>query len=304
MLTLKTKIIPWLLLAAVAGAGVASYRSPRAHWRIGLWIAKITGRLPDATWGDLAAATLPQRIPVGSSLSALSVSPGIRDTGPCPLLWETRSGSFWGRSEDEPALRIALKNLVIEEVYFHYPTTVRSGDVVLDGGSHLGTFTRFALDRNARLIVAFEPDPVSGAGFKKTFRQEIERGRVILIEEALWNQPGRLTFSNGESSVNGTVTQSVGRAENPRSIDIPATTIDETIQRLKLDRVDYIKLNIEGSERQALEGARHTLVRFKPRILVALDHHPDDPEVIPRIVLETVPEYQVRMRGRDQACFY
>ena len=239
------------------------------------------------------------------SLSALYVSPGLQGDGPCPVLWKTRSGSFWGRSEDEPALRAAQKNVLVQEVYFRGPSTVRAGDVVLDGGSHLGTFTRFALDRKASLVVAFEPGPISCAGFKKTFRQEIEQGRVILIEEALWNQPGRLSFSDGGSSVNGKVRSSDDSTSGgPQKLEVSATTVDEAVRRLKLDRVDIVKLHVEGAERQALMGALNTLVRFKPRILVALDHHPDDPEVISRIILDAVPNYHIRMRGREQAFFY
>jgi hypothetical protein len=46
------------------------------------------------------------------------------------------------------------------------------------------------------------------------------------------------------------------------------------------------------------------VVRFKPRILVALDHRPADPEVIPQMILDMVPDYQMKMRGKAQAGFF
>jgi FkbM family methyltransferase len=302
---MRKKSFLLFVLGAVVVAAAGVYQSPRAKWRSELWISKIAGNLTDVTWGDLSAATIPRRVAVDLGLPALSVSPGLQGDGPCPVLWKTRSGSFWGASEDEPALRAAQKNVLVQEVYFRSPATVRPGDIVLDGGSHLGTFTRFALDRGARLVVAFEPGPISGAGFKKTFNREMEQGRVILIEEALWNQTGRLSFYDGGSSVNGKVRQSDdGTSGGSQKLEVSATTVDEAVRRLKLDRVDILKLHVEGAEKQALMGALNTLVRFKPRILVALDHHPDDPEVICRIILDAVPHYHIQMRGREQAFFY
>ncbi len=61
---------------------------------------------------------------------------------------------------------------------------------------------------------------------------------------------GRLSFAEGDSSVNGTVRQpegnEVGRSHER---EVSATTVDDAVRRLNLDRVDFIKLNIEGSER-------------------------------------------------------
>jgi FkbM family methyltransferase len=302
---LKKKSILLLILALFVVGAAGIYQNPKARWRAELCFSKIAGNLPETTWGDLAAATAPRRIVFGPGLSALSVNAGEQGEGPCSMLWKTRLGSFWGRKEDKEPLQVGLKNLLVEEAYFRSETRVRPGDVVFDGGSHLGTFTRFALDQRASLIVAFEPDPVNGACFEKTFKQEIEEGRVVLFQEALWDKVGRLLFSEGDSSVDGMVWQSeMSSRGQPNKLEISATTVDEAVRQLKLERVDLIKLHIEGSERQALIGARSTLVRFKPRILVALDHRANDPDVIPRLILDMVPGYQIQMRGRDQACFF
>jgi FkbM family methyltransferase len=50
---------------------------------------------------------------------------------------------------------------------------VESGDVVIDVGGHLGTFTRFALDHGARQVVGLEPEPRNVACFRRTFDREI-----------------------------------------------------------------------------------------------------------------------------------
>ena len=87
------------------------------------------------------------------------------------------------------------------------------------------------------------------------------------------------------------------------SLVVPAVTIDETVEHLGLDRVDFVKMDIEGSERHALKGAHRTLSRFGPRMVLCIYHREDDPELIPQIVLEARPSYLVDTT-RTQAHFY
>ena len=61
-----------------------------------------------------------------------------------------------------------------------------------------------------------------------------------------------------------------------------------------LDRVDFIKMDIEGAERHAVAGARQTIARFAPRMALSVYHRPDDPEVIRELVLSARPTYQMK----------
>ncbi|MCP5112307.1 MAG: hypothetical protein GY953_15895, partial [bacterium] len=51
-----------------------------------------------------------------------------------------------------------------------------------------------------------------------------------------------------------------------------------------LDRVDFIKMDIEGAEQEALRGATGTPLRFRPRLAIASYHREDDFEAIPAII--------------------
>ena len=62
-------------------------------------------------------------------------------------------------------------------------------------------------------------------------------------------------------------------------VEVALTTIDQLVSDLRLPRVDYIKLDIEGAEREALRGARRTLANHRPRILLESYHRHDDLEV-------------------------
>ncbi len=74
---------------------------------------------------------------------------------------------------------------------------------------------------------------------------------------------------------------------------MPVTTIDDTVEALGLERVDFIKMDIEGAERQALRGARRTIARWKPSLSICAYHRPDDAEAIPAVVRNARPDYHV-----------
>ena len=66
-------------------------------------------------------------------------------------------------------------------------------------------------------------------------------------------------------------------AEGPGTIEVPLTTIDLLVAELGLHRVDFIKLDIEGAEREALRGAKDTIEQHHPRFLIDRDYRLDAP---------------------------
>jgi FkbM family methyltransferase len=57
---------------------------------------------------------------------------------------------------------------------------------------------------------------------------------------------------------------------------VPITTIDEVVDRHNVPRVDFVKMDIEGSELNALRGAEATLRRWRPKLAISLYHRPED----------------------------
>jgi FkbM family methyltransferase len=70
------------------------------------------------------------------------------------------------------------------------------------------------------------------------------------------------------------------------------TTIDQIVNELAQPRVDFIKMDIEGAEVNALHGARETLRRFRPRLAIAMEHKPDEETAIPNAVRAVKSDYQ------------
>jgi FkbM family methyltransferase len=213
----------------------------------------------------------------------------------CGRLYATSIGLFWAQEAQAGELEIVMREQAAgsPHVYERDSVAIRRGDVVIDGGAHLGAFTRIALQRGAAQVIAFEPQPAILACLRKTFASEIASGQVVLVPKAVWEQTGTLEFHEtglNFRAVGAGATRPVGSGVVVRA---PATTIDETVAALGLSHVDFIKLDIEGSERHALRGARETLSRFKPNLAVCVYHRPDDAEAIPAAVREARNDYAV-----------
>jgi hypothetical protein len=77
-----------------------------------------------------------------------------------------------------------------------------------------------------------------------------------------------------------------------RILEIPVITVDEIKRDLSLRQFDFIKFDIEGAERHALDGATETL-KAKPRLALAMYHLEDDIDVLPQKVLKLNPGYRI-----------
>ena len=83
------------------------------------------------------------------------------------------------------------------------------------------------------------------------------------------------------------------------SITVPVRPLDDIVDELRLDRVDFIKMDIEGAERQAVEGARRTIQRFRPRMALCTYHMVDDPVAVPEATLKIQSDYRVHAKELD-----
>lgn len=70
-------------------------------------------------------------------------------------------------------------------------------------------------------------------------------------------------------------------------------TIDEYVSANKLDRVNFIKMDIEGSEKKALLGARKTIATFRPKLAISVYHRMEDLFDIPLTIKDMFPWYKL-----------
>jgi FkbM family methyltransferase len=185
------------------------------------------------------------------------------------FLYHTPGGPIWmPQADDLNSLAVVIAEQEAA-MYGDSSLGVRKGDVVIDAGAHVGLFAKTALAAGASKVITFEVTPASNRALRRNLAAEIADGRVVVVEKGVWFEPGvlPLTIIDGCSICN-----SVSHPWMGRSIDVPLTTIDLTVAELKLDRIDFIKLDIENAEANALRGAKQTIAKHQPRVAVALEN--------------------------------
>ena len=150
---------------------------------------------------------------------------------------------------------------------------------MLDCGANYGTFTRRALNRGAAKVVAIEINRDIQEALRRTFANEIREGKVVVYGKGVWDRETELDL-RGDSVV-------MKREGSP--VRLPVTTIDRIVSELQLPSVDFIKMDIEGAEKNALRGAQATLLKFSPAMAISAEHLPDDAQAIPAQVKELAP---------------
>jgi FkbM family methyltransferase len=206
-------------------------------------------------------------------------------------LWHTPRGDYWMPGGDDHV----LMSLLAEQdhrIYGRGDQGVHAGDIVLDCGAHVGTFTRVALKAGAKQVVAIEPAPANLECLRRNLAAEIAAGLVIVYPKGVWERNGTLTFHVEPHNSAGDSIVFDEHEKHEGDFPVPVSSIDSLALELKLSRVDFIKMDIEGSERHAVAGAARVLREFRPRMALCTYHLPDDPVAVPRAVTSIVPDYK------------
>jgi FkbM family methyltransferase len=206
-------------------------------------------------------------------------------------LWKTGTTAFWVPAGSDDVLPILVAQQEAE-VYGEGALGIRRGDVVLDCGAHVGVYTRKALAAGAALVVAIEPAPANIECLRRNLDSEIKAGRVIVCPKGVWDSEDVLPLY--EDPVNSAADSFVIRgSESQAAHRIALTTIDNLVElELKLKRVDVVKLDIKGATERALNGAKKTLQRDRPRLAISTEESADDPDRLRRVVLSIDPGYR------------
>jgi FkbM family methyltransferase len=143
---------------------------------------------------------------------------------------------------------------------------LRPGQTFFDVGAHAGFFTLLAaqLVGNKGKVIAFDPSPANC----ESIREQMELNSLcpfVIVEEAIWDSIGAAPF---DFVADGSSVAHVDFAHSGNSLSVNLTTIDRACVRF--GKPDLIKIDIEGAEVQALQGARHTLEYLRPTWLIEL----------------------------------
>jgi FkbM family methyltransferase len=152
---------------------------------------------------------------------------------------------------------------------------LREGMVVVDVGANIGEITMVASKRvgSSGRVLAFEPVARNLLELNKNIRENALRN-VTIIESGLSDYEGEVHIyhSCGQGAENdehfGLNSIYVGSGEGIPIQSIPLTTLDRFLQSRPQDRIDVVKIDIEGAELACLKGSEQTLRSFRPYLII------------------------------------
>ncbi len=176
---------------------------------------------------------------------------------------------------------------------------IKKGDIVLDCGTCEGWFARKALDAGVEKVYCVEPGPSMVKCLEKTFSDEISSGRVSLSSCLLGNKNEVVAYY--ENSIDPQVGQIV-KVDHRNSSALPTIetsmlTIDEFCNRQAVQRLDFIKADVEGSELDLIYGAERTIKKFRPALAIAVYHEPENANRVAGFVEGLSLGYTIRVKG-------
>lgn len=176
----------------------------------------------------------------------------------------------------------------------HYFNDISTGHLkkkkikIIDGGAYTGDSYQEAKEHlNIDTAYLFEPDPKNFARLTQFAGED-----AVCYPYALSDRTKTITFSGGVGPSSA--------ATDHGDIKIEASSIDTLFAK---QHIDFVKLDIEGSEADALRGATDLLKRCRPAIAMALYHRPGDMWELPLLVNQLVDDYKFYIRQHDNNSF-
>lgn len=163
-------------------------------------------------------------------------------------------------------------------------------DVIIDAGAFIGdTGVYFHHKLGGRCQVhSFELLDENLALLVHNFeRNGVRDGQVVINKLALADRTGdEIVIADGATQGSTSIFGKAGQGTKVQTI-----TLDDYVMGLGLEKVDFIKMDIEGAELQALAGARQTIQHFKPKLAICLYHKWNDAFTIPQAIHATGVDY-------------
>lgn len=145
------------------------------------------------------------------------------------------------------------KLLLSEVKRYNLCKKIKKGDIVIDGGAYSGLFTIFASKKtgNTGKVIAFEPDPYNYIILKRNLDLNKVKN-ALLIKKGLYSKNLKLPFD-----IQGISSCITSFQTNQKTINkIDAVSLDSELKNLKINKVDFVKMDIEGAEIETVNGCK------------------------------------------------
>lgn len=186
--------------------------------------------------------------------------------------------------------RYAAKIFNCVQYFEHIP--LGEGDVIVNCGVCDGWEMPYFLSAIGETGRIYCIDP-TGTTYLQPFPKacmEEHLDRITMVEVALMDFEGK-----GAARIKGNMAfvRPANDDIGPDESELSCTTLDALVERQGIERIDLIKIDIEGCEIPALRGMLGSIRRFRPSLALSVYHRPTDLWEIPHMILEAVDDYSI-----------
>ncbi len=174
---------------------------------------------------------------------------------------------------------------------------LNSDEVFVDCGGYTADTTLDFVNRTKskgyKRIITFEPDPKLSDVIKKNIEPY---DNIVYIPKGVYSITGNLYFDSDGTS-GGTFLKNENANHNGNKVKVEVTKIDDVPE---CTDATYIKMDLEGSEWDALHGAEKTILCQKPKLGICIYHTNEDRIRLIEYIHELVPEYKLYVRQHSK----
>ena len=194
---------------------------------------------------------------------------------------------------------------MLDDVFIKNQYDINEGNIrgktIIDAGANTGFFCFMCVALGAKKIYAFEPVESTYQILSSNIKDNGLASVVVPVKKAVGDVNSTAKIKH-YGSCDASASINLDRDWESKFVEeIEIVKIDDF---LKGERVDFIKMDIEGYEEKAIFGAKDTIAKFKPVLSFSAYHKPDDKEVLPKTVLGIRSDYKIKLNKYEEEDFY
>ena len=164
----------------------------------------------------------------------------------------------------------------------------------IDCGAYIGDTIHELMNQSDKVksTISFEPDAKNLTALNielSALKNKYPKTNFLVYPAGVYSKNGILKFLNSGVDSGASLSDS-------STLQVPVVSLDDTIIN---SSPNYIKMDIEGAEKEALLGAVQTIKKYKPNLAVCLYHKPQDLWELPLLINEIEPMYDMYLRVHE-----
>ena len=163
-----------------------------------------------------------------------------------------------------------LKNILFKDGEYdfiydkEYLPIIKKAKVVIDAGANIGVFSRMVLEINNNMnVIAIEPENNNFDILMKN----MSNYNANLIKKGLFNEKCNLKINESPSGEWGFT---VSKTKKGESFDVEATSVNDLMNEYKINKIDIIKMDIEGSEYYIFDDSANSWLKKTKVIIIEM----------------------------------